>query len=91
MWRTIIWKPLTVRFIYIITVSYTHLDVYKRQVLIGLGMRMLSMGFASVAQTKKMINNITIAQAEEMAKTVQQLSSAEEVEAYLKSALADIL
>lgn len=66
-------------------------DKLAAAVLIGLGMRMLSMGFASVAQTKKIINRITIAQAEEMAETVQQLSSGEEVEAYLKSALADIL
>ena len=66
-------------------------DKLASAVLIGLGMRMLSMGFASVAQTKKMINNITIEKAEEMAKTVQEMTSASEVEAYLKSALADIL
>lgn len=62
-------------------------DKLSAAVLVGLGMRKLSMGFASVARIKKMLSKLTLSKAEEMAKCVVNLSTAGEVEAYLKENL----
>ncbi len=66
-------------------------DKLAAAVLMGLGMRRLSMGASGLAQTKKMITHVTIPQVEEMARTVVNLPTAGDVEAYLKEALADVL
>jgi len=66
-------------------------DPLAAAVLIGLGMRKLSMGLASVAPIKKMLSGLTIARAEELAKTAVGLSSADEVRAYLEQELGAIL
>jgi len=55
--------------------------------LVGLGMRKLSMGFASVAKIKKLLAGLTIRKAEEIAETVVSLQTAGEVEAYLRKNL----
>lgn len=52
-------------------------------VLMGLGMRQLSMGASSLAAIKRMVVSTSITEAEEIAKTVCQLSTAQEVEQYL--------
>ncbi len=66
-------------------------DELGAAVLMGLGMRKLSMGQASVAQTKKMITKMTMQRAELIAETVCNLSTEEEIVNYLTEALADIL
>lgn len=66
-------------------------DELGAAVLVGFGMRKLSMGLACVAQTKKMIKNMTIQRAEKIAETVCNLSTGAENERYLKDALKDIL
>lgn len=60
-------------------------------VLIGLGMRKLSMGLASVAPIKKMLSGLTITKAEALAKQVVALPTADEIERLLKKELADII
>jgi len=52
-------------------------------VLIGLGLRKLSMGAASVAAAKRAIANITIKKSEELAEKVIELSTAEEIKKLL--------
>jgi len=52
-------------------------------VLIGLGMRKLSMGASSVAPVKRVISSLTVKKAEEIAKKVLTLSSSAEVKKYL--------
>jgi len=52
-------------------------------VLIGLGMRKLSMNAASVAAVKRAVSSITVKKAEEIAANVMQLSTAAEIEKYL--------
>ncbi|MDR2901406.1 MAG: phosphoenolpyruvate--protein phosphotransferase [Treponema sp.] len=52
--------------------------------LVGLGFRKLSMGLASVAPVKRMLSRLSIAKAEEIASTIKDLSTAAEVECYLK-------
>ena len=66
-------------------------DKLAPAVLIGLGMRRLSMGLASVARTKKLISGLTIPRAEELAAQVRQMATAHEVEEYLTRELADLL
>ncbi|MDR1108559.1 MAG: phosphoenolpyruvate--protein phosphotransferase [Spirochaetaceae bacterium] len=56
-------------------------------VLVGMGMRKLSMGAASIARIKRLLSTLTLAQAEELAKTVVNLPTAAEVEGYLKKQL----
>jgi phosphotransferase system enzyme I (PtsI) len=51
--------------------------------LVGLGVRKLSMGLASVAPVKRMLAGLQIAEAEAIAHQVQQFSTAAEVEAFL--------
>ena len=62
-------------------------DKLAAPVLIGLGMRKLSMGIASVAQIKKVLSGLTIPKAEEIAQTVIHMKSANDIEAYLKEQL----
>ena len=62
-------------------------DKLAAPVLIGLGMRKLSMGIASVPQIKKILSGLTIPKAEELARTVVKMKTAKEIEAYLKEEL----
>jgi phosphotransferase system enzyme I (PtsI) len=62
-------------------------DPLAAPVLVGLGMRKLSMGLASVARIKRVLSTLTVAKAEELAGTVINLSTAQEVERYLKENL----
>lgn len=62
-------------------------DRLAAAVLVGFGMRKLSMGFASVAKIKKMLARLTISQAEELAANVVAMAEAGAVEAYLKEKL----
>lgn len=66
-------------------------DELGAAVLVGFGMRKLSMGLANVAQTKKMITKMTIERAGELAAAVCGLSTEAEAAAYLNEALKDIL
>ncbi len=59
-------------------------DQLAAAVLIGMGMRRLSMGLASIAQIKKLIAHITLPQAQMLADTVCQLKTANETEQFLK-------
>lgn len=52
-------------------------------VLMGLGMRQLSMGASSLAGIKRMVVSTSCQEAEEIAKTLCDLSTAQEVEQYL--------
>lgn len=60
-------------------------------VLLGFGMRKLSMGAASVAQSKKIICNLTAQHAEELAQKVCTMQTADEIKAYMKNELAELL
>ncbi len=62
-------------------------DPYSAAVLIGLGIRKLSMSYSSVASVKKLISTLEIAQSETIAKTVMQKEQADEVYAFLKETL----
>ena len=53
-------------------------------VLMGLGMRTLSMGIASVAGIKKLVTNITIPELEVLANKVVNMATASEIEEFLK-------
>ena len=53
-------------------------------VLMGLGMRQLSMSAASVAAVKQMILSISCAEAAEIAETVCSLPTAGDVQRYLQ-------
>lgn len=66
-------------------------DKLAMPVLLGFGMRRISMGIASVARTKKVISRLTMARAKELADYVCEMETAGEIEAYLKASLADIL
>lgn len=57
--------------------------------LAGLGIRKFSMNASSVAPVKKMISRINMYKVERMARTVLELSTAVQVEEYLKSELAE--
>jgi phosphotransferase system enzyme I (PtsI) len=62
-------------------------DVLAAPALIGLGIRKLSMGLASVARIKRVLSSLSLAKAEELAGTVVNLSTAQDVENYLKANL----
>lgn len=66
-------------------------DPLAAAVLVGLGMRKLSMGFASVAPIKKMLSGLTIKKAESLAKAVVNLPTAADVERLLHEELDGIL
>ncbi len=53
--------------------------------LIGCGLRKFSMGSASVAAVKRAIAGITVAQAEETAQKMLELSTAQEIESFLNT------
>ena len=59
-------------------------DPLAAAVLIGLGMRQLSMGASSVAAIKQMILSTSCKDARSLAETVCSLSTADEVQTYLK-------
>jgi phosphotransferase system enzyme I (PtsI) len=51
--------------------------------LLGMGMRKLSMGAAQIAGVKRMLRGITIAECEQHAKMAAGLATAKDVEEYL--------
>lgn len=65
-------------------------DKLAAPVLVGLGMRRLSMGLASVAQIKKILSGLTIAQAQAIAHEARTLATAGEVEEMLKTKLSHL-
>ena len=60
-------------------------DLPALPALIGLGIRKLSMGFSYVASVKRLLASITIEEAQETAEKVLQLSTACEIENFLKN------
>jgi len=58
-------------------------DIKAVPLLIGLGLKKLSMGAASVAEVKKVISNLSIAACEELAKKALDAASADEIEGLL--------
>ncbi|MDR2767472.1 MAG: phosphoenolpyruvate--protein phosphotransferase, partial [Treponema sp.] len=64
-------------------------DPLAAPVLAGLGLRKLSIGFASVAPVKRALSRITLPEAEALAEKVIRLPAAAEVEAYLRRSLAE--
>ena len=58
-------------------------DPLSTPVLVGFGMRKLSMGAASVAEIKRTIASLTIKKAEEAAARVLEFATADEVKKYL--------
>ena len=62
-------------------------DPLAAAVLVGLGIRKLSMGLASVAPVKRMLSRLSIAAAREIAGKVKEFSTAAEVEFFLKQTL----
>ena len=62
-------------------------DPYAAAVLVGLGLRKLSMGRASVPRVKRMLSRLSIPIAEDIALTVKEFSTAAEVEKFLKDKL----
>jgi len=59
-------------------------DASAVPVLIGLGLRKLSMSASSIAKIKRVISALTIKKCEEIADKVLQLPTASEIEKYLK-------
>jgi phosphotransferase system enzyme I (PtsI) len=59
-------------------------DPLAGAVLVGLGIRKLSMGLSQVAQIKRMLTRFAISEMEEFARTVQGFATAREAETYLK-------
>ncbi len=66
-------------------------DVLSAVVLLGMGIRQLSMGISSVGRIKKMINSLAVGQAGSIAANLKNYVTAAGMEEYLKSSLADIL
>lgn len=66
-------------------------DKLALPVLLGFGLRRISMGIASVAHTKKIISRLTMDRAKELSDHVCEMETAEEIEFFLKVSLADIL
>jgi len=60
-------------------------DTLATAALVGFGMRKLSMSASSVAGVKKLISNITIAEAKKVADDICAMCTAAEVESYLKA------
>lgn len=65
-------------------------DKLAAPVLVGLGMRRLSMGMASIAQIKKILSGLTIAEAQSLAESARTLTTAQEVEQLLKDRLSSL-
>lgn len=66
-------------------------DKLAMPVLLGFGMRRISMGIASIARAKKIISRLDLNLAKEMADKVCRMETAGDVEAYLKDSLKDII
>jgi len=66
-------------------------DPLAAAVLVGLGMRKLSMGPSAVPQIKKLLTGLTIPQVKAIAEQILMLSTAEEVERLLKAELHDLI
>jgi phosphotransferase system enzyme I (PtsI) len=66
-------------------------DRLAMPVLLGFGIRRISMGLASVAEVKKIISGLTISRAEKLSEQVCRVETAGDAAEYLKTALADIL
>lgn len=66
-------------------------DPLAAAVLIGLGIRKLSMGMAAVAKIKKLVTSLTCPQFQEIAAQIATLHLAGEIETYLKQRLAEVL
>lgn len=66
-------------------------DKLAAPVLVGLGMRRLSMGISSVASVKKILSGISLPQAQKLAVIVQQTATAQEVEQLLRNELSTLL
>ncbi|MCL2443157.1 MAG: phosphoenolpyruvate--protein phosphotransferase [Treponema sp.] len=62
-------------------------DISAIPVLIGLGLRKLSMGAASVASVKRTIAGVTVEKAQELAEKVLELSTADEINSFLTTNL----
>ena len=60
-------------------------------VLLGFGMRKFSMNTGAVALCKKMLSQITIPEAKQLADEVCAMGTAGEIETYLKSKLEHLL
>jgi phosphoenolpyruvate-protein phosphotransferase (PTS system enzyme I) len=65
-------------------------DPLAAAVLIGLGIRKLSMGISAVAGIKKLICGLDLEFAEKLAKRVLELPTAAEVENFLKTSFKDL-
>ena len=65
-------------------------DRLAAAVLIGMGIRKLSMGAASIAPLKRMLSGLTLQQAEEAYHKVLTCSTAAEIERYLKNEIGTI-
>jgi phosphotransferase system enzyme I (PtsI) len=59
-------------------------DPLAAAALVGLGLRKLSMGLASVAPVKRMLSRLSISGAQETARRVRECATAAEAEAVLK-------
>jgi phosphotransferase system enzyme I (PtsI) len=66
-------------------------DPLAAAAFIGLGIRKLSIGLSSVANIKKLICGLRVEDAERLAKHIQELPTAAEVENHLRTALADLI
>lgn len=62
-------------------------DCLSAAALVGLGLRKLSMGFASVAKIKKMLRSLSVSEAEKIAEASINLQTAGQVEAFLRESL----
>ena len=60
-------------------------DPLAVKALIGCGLRKFSMGAASVAAVKKAVAGVTVAQTEEIARKILEMSTASEIENFLNS------
>ena len=66
-------------------------DVVTAVVLLGLGIRQLSMNISSVGKMKKLICSLTIEKAKSISDVVKNFSTASEVEEYIKNSITDII
>lgn len=66
-------------------------DKLAMPVLLGFGMRRVSMGIAAVARAKKIISRLDLADAQKIADKVCGMETAADVEAYLMDELKDII
>jgi phosphotransferase system enzyme I (PtsI) len=66
-------------------------DAAAAVVLLGMGIRQLSMSIASVGKIKKLISSLNIEQAAKVFDMVKNFSTAAEAEEYIKNSIADII